>query len=242
MTLRSGDVPRPRIALPMPRLDEIAPHLLDALHDAYGGDKPPHYAVPDRPFPVIIACYLARAPGAKTARVLAALAEAGLLDPAEFAAVSDEELVELWRQAGLSGASRHIGPLRQLALWATKRGDSLTTAPTETLREELRGLRGIGPATADAILLFALEDRPTYPVDRATYRIFVRHGWIDPTAEYEEARAAARRLGGDNTVQLRCLSSDLERIGAEFCRVTLARCERCPLRPWLPEGGPRQPD
>ena len=43
------------------------------------------------------------------------------------------------------------------------------------------GVPGIGLAAADAILLFALK-RPSYPVDRATYRVLVRHGWLDPSA------------------------------------------------------------
>ena len=52
--------------------------------------------------------------------------------------------------------------------------DSRAAAPSE----ELAGIKGIGPAAADAMVLFALK-RPAYPVDRATFRVLVRHGWLD---------------------------------------------------------------
>ncbi len=102
-------------------------------------------------------------------------------------------------------------------------------------------LKGLGPATVDSILSRGLG-RATYPVDRATYRILVRHGWLDPTADYDEARSVAESLAPDDSAMLTRLSAAFERVGRDFCKPTVAKCERCPLRSLLPEGGPREAD
>ena len=143
--------------------------------------------------------------------------------------------------------TRSLGPLRRVARWVVDHHAGSAEAlrdedlATDQLREELLGLNGVGPATADALLLFALR-RPVYPVDRATYRILIRHDWLDPTADYDEARAVVERQGPDDPSGLARLSDWLERVGREFCRAGVARCERCPLRPFLPEGGPSEPE
>ena len=60
--------------------------------------------------------------------------------------------------------------------------------PLEFLRSQLLSIKGIGPETADSILLYALE-MPTFVVDAYTHRIFSRHQLIDEDIGYEELRA-----------------------------------------------------
>ncbi len=59
--------------------------------------------------------------------------------------------------------------------------------PTSKLREELLSLNGIGPETADSILLYA-GNHPVFVVDAYTRRILERHEIISPRAEYEDIR------------------------------------------------------
>jgi endonuclease-3 related protein len=59
--------------------------------------------------------------------------------------------------------------------------------PTNELRDELLGLNGIGPETADSILLYA-GNHPVFVVDAYTRRILDRHQMIEPSAGYEEIR------------------------------------------------------
>ena len=59
--------------------------------------------------------------------------------------------------------------------------------PTDKLREELLGLNGVGPETADSILLYA-GGHPVFVVDTYTRRIFERHGLITAKARYEDIR------------------------------------------------------
>jgi endonuclease-3 related protein len=63
----------------------------------------------------------------------------------------------------------------------------LFARPTEKLREELLGLQGIGPETADSILLYA-GNHPVFVVDAYTRRILTRHFALSENADYEEIK------------------------------------------------------
>ncbi len=133
--------------------------------------------------------------------------------------------------------------------------------PTEKLRAELLALNGVGPETADSILLYA-GNHPVFVVDAYTRRVLERHGVVDAKAGYEEMRALIEgEVGGAQAEELvvavlgsdprhpvspmsRARRSDLAqhynelhalivRAGNHYCRST-ARCEGCPLRDFLP--------
>ena len=70
--------------------------------------------------------------------------------------------------------------------------DRLFAQPTEQLREELLGLNGVGPETADSILLYA-GNHPVFVVDAYTRRILDRHGILPEKTEYEEIREFFQR-------------------------------------------------
>jgi endonuclease III related protein len=63
----------------------------------------------------------------------------------------------------------------------------LFSEPTNKLREELLGLNGIGPETADSILLYA-GNQPVFVVDAYTRRILERHEIVNPKDSYEDIR------------------------------------------------------
>ena len=169
------------------------------------------------------------------------------------------ELVDTLRDHG-SDAAGTLGRDAQAAGWLVRQpvsGRGLTTDdeaawPTARLRRELTALSGIGQAKADAILLFGLG-RPVYPVDRGTYRILVRHGWIDPSADYDEVSQllihaigdANRRAGpavgldgrgGQGVLQARLAASARTARSSRSCP-SRGRCNRIEpepprLRPW----------
>ena len=73
--------------------------------------------------------------------------------------------------------------------------------PTMKLREELLGLNGVGPETADSILLYA-GNHPVFVVDAYTRRILERHELVSARASYEEIRELCERgLSGVSAVQ-----------------------------------------
>lgn len=230
----------------MPTLAQSYPGMIVALAERYGYGEPGPAAGEANPFAAMIAVALAEMIDARHAKLaVEALGEEDLLEPEALAAADSFELTEITKQARAALSPKAVRTLQTLARWLVKEHDgsaeALADVPTERLRDDLRGLSGIGAATADAILLFALG-RPAYPVDRATYRILMRHGWLDPGAEYDEARDTVEQLGAGDATALACLSSWLERVGREACRPSVAKCDRCPLRPFLPPDGPREPE
>jgi endonuclease-3 related protein len=102
---------------------------------------------------------------------------------------------------------------------------------TDALRERLLQVRGIGPETADSILLYAL-DRPVFVVDAYTKRIFSRHGLLAEEADYDEVQA----LFADNLEAEAALFGEyhalIVRLAKEHCRPK-PRCEGCPLEELL---------
>jgi endonuclease-3 related protein len=103
----------------------------------------------------------------------------------------------------------------------------LENIDTERLREGLLSVKGVGRETADSILLYALN-REVFVVDAYTARVAVRHGLIEPDADYEQLRD----LFQSNLPQDVQMSNEyhalLVRVGKEFCRPK-ARCPACPL-------------
>lgn len=67
--------------------------------------------------------------------------------------------------------------------------ERLFAQPTSQLREEILSLNGVGPETADSILLYA-GNHPVFVVDAYTRRILDRHGILSEKATYEEVRKA----------------------------------------------------
>jgi len=76
--------------------------------------------------------------------------------------------------------------------------DRMFAQPTAKLREELLALNGVGPETADSILLYA-GGHPVFVVDAYTRRIFERHGLITGKAKYEEIRQLVEQAFGEVT-------------------------------------------
>ncbi len=113
--------------------------------------------------------------------------------------------------------------------------DAMFQVPLERLRPALLGVNGIGPETADSILLYA-GDKPTFVIDTYTARIAMRHGWIDLNADYHSLKTLFEsRLDAD--VQLfNEYHALIVQVGKEFCKPN-PKCENCPLASMLPASG-----
>lgn len=109
--------------------------------------------------------------------------------------------------------------------------NNLFALDTPTLREELLSWIGIGPETADSILLYAGR-RPAFVVDAYTKRFLARHGWCPENATYNEiAQLFTENLSED--VQLyNEYHALIVRLGKEHCKAK-PQCEGCPLEKYL---------
>ncbi len=114
------------------------------------------------------------------AKAIAQLKENDALDPRKALELSLEELAELIRPSGFHRlkATR----LKAVATWWLNRPSD---AETGELRKSLLAVNGVGPETADAILLYALE-RPVFVIDAYTKRIAARHFGTAPDIEYHK--------------------------------------------------------
>lgn len=116
--------------------------------------------------------------------------------------------------------------------------DKMFATPTLELREQLLGVHGIGPETADSILLYA-GNHPVFVVDAYTRRILERHQLIDGKHSYEQMR----RLFEQNLPLSPQLYNEFHALivhtGKHFCRKRQPDCDRCALRPFLP--APQEP-
>ena len=80
--------------------------------------------------------------------------------------------------------------------------------PTAELREKLLTVNGIGPETADSILLYA-GGHESFVVDAYTRRILARHGWAKPDADYHDLKALFEQsLAGNLKSEIRNLKSN----------------------------------
>ena len=106
--------------------------------------------------------------------------------------------------------------------------DALKDVPTETLREMLLSISGIGYETADSILLYAL-DRPVFVVDAYTYRIFLRHNLIYEEITYNEFQELFMRNLPEDVDLFKEYHALLVEVGKRFCKKKKPMCGGCPL-------------
>lgn len=97
------------------------------------------------------------------------------------------------------------------------------------LRRQLLSVRGIGPETADSILLYAMK-KPIFVVDAYTKRILSRHNFIKEDAAYEEIQNLFMK-NLENDVQLfNEYHALLVKLGKDYCLKSKPKCDICPLK------------
>jgi endonuclease III related protein len=167
-------------------------------------------------------------------RAIANLRRARLLSPRALERVPLGRLARLVRPSGYfrQKAKKLKAFLRFLKEEFGGSLERMFRTPTAELREKLLGVHGIGPETADSILLYGGEHR-VFVVDAYTKRILARHSLIQEKASYEEVRALfEQNLPGDPQLwnEYHAL---LVQVGKNWCRPNEARCSECPLGRFL---------
>jgi endonuclease-3 related protein len=156
---------------------------------------PQHWWPAHTPFEVVVGTFLTQNTAwTNVERALANLRAANLLS---LEAIRQVPLPELERLIRPSGYFRQKAQrLKTFVAFLDGRYasslDNLFTQPTNLLREQLLGLNGIGPETADSILLYA-GNHPVFVVDAYTRRILDRHEILPQRTRYEEIRQVFER-------------------------------------------------
>lgn len=185
----------------------------------------------ESPFEIAVGAILTQNTAWRNAeQAIAALSAARSLDCARILALPLPRLAALIRPAGY-----YRQKARKLKCFArflrTRYAGTLAGAagvPDARLREELLDVWGIGPETADSILLYACG-RPAFVVDAYTRRVAERHGWIAGPSTYARLqRLFAQSLPVDVDLY-NDYHAQIVWVGKHHCR-TRAHCEGCPLQ------------
>jgi len=214
-----------------PPLDEYYNSLFTAL-------GPQHWWPGETEFEIIVGAILTQNTSwTNVERAISNLRSAGLLSPTAIERAPVRRLENLIRCSGyFRQKARKLKAFCRF-LRTEYRGSlkRMFEAPTIALREKLLGVFGIGPETADSILLYA-GDHPVFVVDAYTKRMLLRHGWIGDKAKYEDVRWMFERQSPGDSRRFSEFHALIVNAGKNFCRTQEPLCDRCPLGRYLEEG------
>ncbi|MEE9419963.1 MAG: endonuclease III domain-containing protein [Desulfatiglandaceae bacterium] len=158
----------------------------------------------------------------------------GLLSPDALYPLPMNELAQEIRPAGYFNIkAKRLKNLMQFIMEQYEGDLSLFLKDgTQTLREGLLSVKGVGPETADSILLYA-ACRPIFVIDTYTHRILSRHGMIEEEASYYELQELFMDHLPDNPDLFGEFHALIVRAGKDYCRKN-PLCSQCPLEKWGP--------
>ena len=188
----------------------------------------------DSPFEVAVGAILTQNTNWRNVdQAITRLKAAGLLTPAALQAVPEATLAELIRPAGYYNLKAKR--LKNFVTFLCQAYDgsmaALAAAEAPRVRRELLQIKGIGPETADSILLYALH-QPVFVVDAYTHRILSRHELAPATCSYDELQELFHAALPPSLPLFQEYHALLVHLGKNFCRPR-ARCQPCPLLPLL---------
>lgn len=203
------------------------PAIYEKMFSHYG---PRHWWPGETPFEVMVGAILTQnAAWTNVEKAIANLRSASCLTPQKIFALSPTELARLIQPAGFFRVkTKRLRNFLQFFL-ETYDGDAdrMKQEPMEKLRSELLSVSGIGPETADSILLYALE-KPTFVIDAYTHRILNRHHLCTEEEGYEELQQYFMDSLEPKVSHFNEFHALLVNIGKDFCKPK-PRCEKCPL-------------
>ena len=193
---------------------------------------PQHWWPGDTPFEVAVGAVLTQSTAWTNAhRAVLELRGRGLLHPARLSRVPRRRLAGWIRSSGYF--NQKADRLLALSRFIQRRyGGSMARmrrVPASRLREEFLAIPGIGPETADSILLYALE-KPAFVVDAYTRRVLARHSLIRWDAAYGEIQDLFLEALPKSPKLFNEYHALFVALGKGFCRRTRPRCEGCPLQ------------
>lgn len=203
--------------------------VYEKLYRQYGSQ---HWWPGDTPFEIAIGAILTQGVSwSNVVKAISALKDKEAMSPQAIAAMDMDTLAACVRSTlYFNMKARKLKAFCRHLLDACG-GDMLALAkrPIADLRAELLGLYGIGPETADSILLYA-AGKPIFVVDAYTRRIFSRMGMVAPDISYGDLQAFfLTRLPGDAAL-FNEYHALIVRLGKECCTASRPRCAACPLQ------------
>jgi endonuclease III related protein len=207
-------------------------YLLEVFHTLLAHFGPQHWWPADSALEVVVGAILTQNTNWNNVeQALGNLKQADALSIERLAKLDVAELQELIRPAGFfrQKAACLKRFIRHLELQYHGDLTLLRTRELKQLRAELLALNGIGPETADSILLYAAA-RPSFVIDAYTRRLLQRLGLCDGTPSYEVLRSGMMQALPQDTELFNEYHALIVRICKDYCVKRQPRCTCCPLQ------------
>ncbi|MDY6989996.1 MAG: endonuclease III domain-containing protein [Thermodesulfobacteriota bacterium] len=211
--------------------------LLDLYNRLYKAFGPRHWWPGDSPFEVAVGAILTQNTAWRNVeKAIRNLKAANLLSPDALRHLPVEDLAAFIRPAGYYNIKaqrlKHF-----LDFLFTEDGgnlDRLLAGDLDTVRGKLLSINGVGPETADSILLYA-GNKPAFVVDAYTKRILFRHCLIPEEASYDEVRDFFMDCLAPDVAMFNEYHALIVHLGHTFCTKKMPKCAECPARGWNDE-------
>ncbi len=171
-----------------------------------------------------------------TAKAFENLSKCFKISPETLAKVELTQIEDAIRVAGLYRAKAKTIQQAAIAVLEKYGGalEPILQLPLEKARKTLMDFPGVGPKTADVVLLFSAKQQ-TVPVDTHVNRVSKRLGLAPQNGEYETVRQNLQAIFDPRDYLAVHLL--LIQLGREFCKATRPTCKKCPVNEFCPSNG-----
>ncbi|MDX9715455.1 MAG: hypothetical protein RBT37_08510 [Dissulfurispiraceae bacterium] len=211
---------------------KLLKRIYKILHKHFG---PQFWWPGDTPFEVAVGAILTQNTNwSNVEKAVFNLKKAKVLNASAMSRLQHEELAALIKPAGYFNvkAKRLKSFLDFLNSEYSGSMTKMKKASADLLRQQLLGVNGIGPETADSMLLYALN-KPVFVIDAYTKRILSRHEIMDAAADYHEYQQLFHDSFDNDFALFNEYHALIVRLGKDFCRPN-PLCSSCPIKSLLP--------
>ena len=195
----------------------------------------------DSPFEICVGAILTQNTSWKNVELaIANLKAARVLSPKKIHALARDQLAQLIRPTGYFNIKAKR--LRNFVDTVVEHHDAslkrFFKGNTTTVRERLLAINGVGPETADSMLLYA-GGHSSFVIDAYTKRIFERHGWCNAKTDYDELQllcteSLSQKRGAVKLDYWQDFHAQFVVVGNHYCKPRNPLCTECPLQTLLP--------
>lgn len=202
-------------------------HIFDRLLLAFGQRR---WWPGESPLEVMVGAILTQNTAWRNVeRAISNMKEQAILDMDVLIEIEEETLAAIIRPAGFYRlkSARLKGFIREFHRRYGGNIENTHAIPTRELREQFLGVKGIGPETADSILLYAL-DRPVFVVDAYTKRFLKNHGIYNGSSDYHDIQSFFTHHLPEDAYLFNEFHALIVRLCQTHCKKK-PQCAGCPL-------------
>jgi len=202
--------------------------IYDKLFSHFG---PQHWWPGETPFEVMVGAILTQNTNwGNVEKAIANLKKANVLNPEALERMTPSRLAGLIRPAGYFNVKARR--LKNFIHFLTKeyggKVEVMCAEELPVLREKLLAVKGIGPETADSILLYAAQ-KPIFVIDQYTYRVLTRHFLMEEEGDYARMQEFMMGAVKADVAHYNEYHAQIVMVGKHFCK-SKPQCEKCPLK------------